>query len=98
MIAVIFGGHGFIGSHLAKHLAATGRYSRIVSADIASAPRFRSEGVEYVYCDVRSPISIDFVPGVTEIYNLAAVHVTPGHREDEYYWTNLSGALNVTDY
>jgi nucleoside-diphosphate-sugar epimerase len=98
MIAVIFGGHGFIGSHLARHLASTGRYSRIVSADIAPAPRFRSEGVEYVHCDVRTAIDADFVPGVTEIYNLAAVHVTPGHPDDEYYWTNISGALNVTDY
>jgi nucleoside-diphosphate-sugar epimerase len=98
MIAVIFGGHGFIGSHLARHLASTGRHSRIVSADIAPAPRFRSEGVEYIHCDVRAPIDADLVPGVTEIYNLAAVHITPGHRDDEYYWTNLSGALNVTDF
>lgn len=98
MIAVIFGGHGFIGSHLARELVSSGKYSRVVSADIAEAPRFHSPGVEYLNCDVRNPIATDLVPGVTEIYNLAAIHVTPGHDDWEYFWTNVSGALNVTEY
>lgn len=98
MIAVIFGGHGFIGSHLARELVSSGKYSRVVSADIAAAPRFNSPGVEYFHCDVRNPIAADFVPGVTEIYNLAAIHVTPGHDDWEYFWTNVCGALNVTEY
>lgn len=98
MIAVIFGGHGFIGSHLARQLVSRGNYSRVISADIAPAPRFFSPGVEYLYCDVRNPIAADLVPGVTEIYNLAAIHVTPGHADWEYFWTNVSGALHVTEY
>lgn len=97
-IAVIFGGHGFIGSHLARELVASGKYSRVISADIAPAPRFVSPGVDYLYCDVRNPIAADLVPEVTEIYNLAAVHVTPGHADWEYFWTNVSGALNITEY
>ncbi len=98
MIAVIFGGHGFIGSHLARELVASGRYTRVVSADIVPTPRFYTKGVEYLYCDVRLTIASEFVLGVTEIFNLAAIHTTPGHEDWEYYWTNTAGALNVTDY
>ncbi|MGY4472341.1 nucleoside-diphosphate-sugar epimerase [Bradyrhizobium sp. LB9.1b] len=97
-IAVVFGGHGFIGSHLVRTLIESGSYSRVVSADIAPNPRFETVGVEYVYCDVKHPIPAEFVPEVTDIYNLAAVHVTPGHDDWEYYWINVSGALNVTEY
>ncbi|MDA9453630.1 3-beta hydroxysteroid dehydrogenase [Bradyrhizobium sp. CCBAU 21359] len=97
-IAVIFGGHGFIGSHLARELVNSGKYARVVSADIAPQPRFRTKGVEYIFCDVRLPIPADLAPGVTDIYNLAAVHVTPGPEDWEYYWTNVSGALSVTQY
>jgi nucleoside-diphosphate-sugar epimerase len=97
-VAVVFGGHGFIGSHLLRELVESNKYSRVVSADIAPRPRFASEGVDYVYCDVRLPIPADLASHVTEIYNLAAVHVTPGHEDWEYYWTNVSGAVNVTEY
>jgi nucleoside-diphosphate-sugar epimerase len=97
-IAVIFGGHGFIGSHLARRLASSGNYKRVISADIAAEPRFRSEGVEYVRCDIREPIPCDLVPAATEIYNLAAVHTTPGHDDWEYFWTNVLGASHVCDF
>lgn len=93
--AIVFGGAGFIGSHLLATLAASGTYSRLVCADIAP-PRFAVDGVEYVTSDVRKPIPaglVDFTPD--EIYNFAAVHTTPGHEEWEYYWTNLHGATNV---
>lgn len=97
-IAVVFGGHGFIGSHLVKTLAASGDYVRVVSADIAAEPRFRTPGVDYVICDVCKPIPADFVPGVSEIYNFAAVHTTPGHEDWQYFWTNVLGATNVCDF
>lgn len=94
-IALIFGGNGFIGSHLARRLAAQGTYDRIVCADISSEPRFRVPGVDYVFCDVTQSIDPGLVPGVSEIYNLAAVHTTPGHETWEYYWTNVRGATTV---
>ena len=97
-IAVIFGGYGFIGSHLAQKLVAGGDYARVVCADIATSPRFKTDGVEYLHCDVRQDIAEDLVPGVTEIYNLAAVHTTPGHEDWEYFWTNVMGASRICDY
>ncbi|MFG1212131.1 NAD(P)-dependent oxidoreductase [Xanthobacter flavus] len=96
-VALVFGGAGFIGSHLLAHLAASGAYSGLVSADIAE-PRFSVEGVNYIKLDVRKPIPDDLAPGTTEIYNLAAVHTTPGHEDWEYYWTNVLGATHVSDF
>jgi nucleoside-diphosphate-sugar epimerase len=92
--AVIFGGAGFIGTRLMSELLRTSEYDRIVSADLRP-PSVALNGVEYVAVDVRSPI---FIPGElpnVEIYNLAAVHTTPGHEDWEYFWTNVLGAIHV---
>ena len=62
--AIVFGGAGFIGSHLLSYLAATGEYGKLVSGDM-QAPRFTVPGVEYVEVDVRKPVAADLCPGVT---------------------------------
>uniref|UniRef100_A0A9E7ZTZ8 NAD-dependent epimerase/dehydratase family protein n=1 Tax=Bosea sp. NBC_00436 TaxID=2969620 RepID=A0A9E7ZTZ8_9HYPH len=93
--ALVFGGAGFIGSHLLRFLSETGEYDALVCADIAPTPRFETKGVTYVSCDVTKSIPADICPGATEIYNLAAVHTTPGHEEWEYYWANVLGAANI---
>jgi nucleoside-diphosphate-sugar epimerase len=93
--AIIFGGAGFIGTHLMTRLVASGRYSRIVSVDIGK-PRAYIDGVEYVHHDVREPIDPRHGGGSpADIFNLAAVHVTPGHPDGDYYYTNVLGAVNV---
>ena len=43
--AIVFGGAGFIGTHLLALLAGSGRYRRVVSVDIGE-PRARVAGVE----------------------------------------------------
>jgi nucleoside-diphosphate-sugar epimerase len=95
--AIVFGGAGFIGSHLLSYLASTGEYNKLVSGDI-QAPRFVVPGVEYAQIDVRKPIPDDLCPGATEIYNLAAIHITPGYADWEYYWTNVLGATHISDF
>ena len=30
-----------------------------------------------------------------DVFNLAAIHVTPGHPDGDYYYTNVLGAVNV---
>ncbi|HWC35181.1 MAG TPA: NAD(P)-dependent oxidoreductase [Mycobacteriales bacterium] len=92
---VIFGGSGFIGTHLARRLAGAG--SDVVVADI-EPPRAEVQGVRYEYCDVRRPVLIDPAAEYDLAVNLAAVHRTPGHPDHEYYDTNVAGALNVTDW
>ena len=95
MKAIVFGGAGFIGSHLLKRLAEDGDYDGLFSVDVV-APRFAVDGVRYVDFDVRRPLPADLCgEGPFELYNFAAVHTTPGHADWEYYWTNVHGATHV---
>lgn len=90
----MFGGAGFVGTHLLRELASLG-VAPLLSGDIAT-PAVRVPGVEYVNADVRRPIEI---PGDFDtVYNLAAVHRTPGHPDAEYYDTNVLGALHITQH
>lgn len=93
--AIIFGGAGFIGTHLATSLVGSRKYKRVVSVDIGP-PRANVTGVEYLHHDVREAIDSGISNGSpADIFNLAAVHVTPGHPDGDYYYTNVLGAVNV---
>lgn len=91
--AIVFGGAGFIGTHLLRDLAERG-YAPLVSVDIAD-PAEPVAGVDYRRHDLRQPLDADAYPRVAEAYNLAAVHRTPGHEPHEYYAANIGGAVNV---
>lgn len=91
---IVFGGSGFIGSHLLRRLATT-HAGRLISADIRP-PKVRLDGVTYVEADVRDLSGFAVEGPVATIYNLAAVHTTPGHPTHEYYETNVAGATQIT--
>ena len=103
---VIFGGTGFIGTHLAQHWLRENLAEKIVLADL-NPPRTEpytaglqaaiSDGrVNFIECDVRNPIQPKPLPGKVDlIFNLAAIHREPGHKPDEYFETNIQGAANV---
>ena len=93
---VIFGGSGFIGTHLARHLSQTG-HRKIISVDL-KPPREDIEGLTYLRGDVRSLKDFDVDGPVSAIFNLAAVHTTPGHPDYEYYEANVTGATEVTRF
>jgi GlcNAc-P-P-Und epimerase len=90
---LVFGGSGFIGTRLVERLSGEGQ--RVISVDI-KPPRVRLDGVVYLNGDVRDLSGFD--PGTTidRIYNLAAVHTTPGHPDHQYYETNILGATSIT--
>ncbi len=106
---IIFGGTGFIGTHLIrllKHEVVTDS-DKIYALDIVMPGEEgvvpgvvrRFKGVKYIRCDVRKPIDVDIDTTKDDIiFNLAAVHRTPGHEPYEYFETNIRGAENVTAY
>ena len=106
---IIFGGSGFIGTHLIHLLneEVIKPGDKIYDLDIVMpgeegvVPGIveKNEGVEYIRLDVRKPIEFDFTPTENDIiFNLAAVHRTPGHPDKEYFETNILGAENVTAF
>ena len=82
---IVFGASGFIGQHLANYL-----YSKNKCFDIKT-----DGGSEF--CDVRKSIKLE-CNNVKVIYNLAAVHTTPGHAYHEYFATNINGAENICNF
>lgn len=92
---VIFGGKGFIGSHLRKYLHQEYPEIKVYVADLLS-----DESIEGEYkVDVRNPIAIsDAFDEKTVIFNFAAVHRTPGHPDYAYFETNIKGAENVCNF
>jgi GlcNAc-P-P-Und epimerase len=95
--AVIFGGAGFVGRHLTQELLSQG-HDEVLVADIASPLWDLPDGVQYVPCDVRRPIPGSLDRDGSLVFNLAAVHRTPGHPDHEYFETNKNGAENVVAY
>ncbi|MFG1284084.1 NAD-dependent epimerase/dehydratase family protein [Xanthobacter autotrophicus] len=89
---IIFGGSGFVGTHLARKLTAAGE--AVISADI-KPQRETLPGVDYRVTDVRDLSGFEVNQPVKCIYNFAAIHTTPGHPFWEYYDTNINGALEV---
>ena len=90
----IFGGSGFIGTHLIALIDNLYPGTKIYNLDIV---KNNHEGKStYINCDVRSEINIDIsVTSEDVIFNFAAVHRTPGHPDQAYFETNIRGAENV---
>jgi nucleoside-diphosphate-sugar epimerase len=93
--AVVFGGAGFIGAHLVASLTAAG--ASVLVADL-HAPAQLPPGARFAEADVRSPIELEPQRPGPLVFNLAAVHRTPGHADHEYFDTNVAGARNVTAF
>lgn len=95
--AIVFGGAGFIGSHLLGKLRSEYPEKELISVDIRD-PKIRVDGVDYVKHDIRDLSTFEVGGRIERIYNLAAVHTTPGHPTHEYYETNIRGATEVTAF
>lgn len=94
--AVVFGGAGFIGTHLTAALTAAG--ASVIVADHELPVAGLPAGARFVSADVREPIGFEPDAPAPLVFNLAAVHRTPGHPDHEYFETNVAGADNVTEF
>jgi nucleoside-diphosphate-sugar epimerase len=91
---LIFGASGFIGTHLARYISNTIAGQQVYKYDIKT-----KVSNDYDVLDVRKPLSIKIKDASnTVIYNLAAIHTTPGHPDKEYFETNILGAENVCNF
>ena len=84
---IIFGCSGFIGQHIISEIG-----TNVISYDI------NISGNKSQYCDIREPIKFEAENEISIIYNLAAIHKTPGHEYYEYFDTNVNGAENVCNF
>ena len=107
----IFGGTGFIGTHLSSLLHEVHPETRIYNLDIVepgtplptvknykpALGKGEEHAATFIYCDVRQPIELEKVNITPDdvIFNFAAVHRTPGHPDPAYFETNIRGAENV---
>ena len=107
MTYIIFGGSGFIGTHLIHLLKEKHPEANIYDLDIVMPGEEgvvpgtveMNEGVVYERVDVRKKIEWDIETTPDDVvFNLAAVHRTPGHENKEYFETNIWGAENVTEW
>ena len=88
---VVFGGSGFIGTHLVKRLVEAGHEVQI--ADIVPSELFPAL---YMTCDVRNfDATRKACEGMDMIYNLAALHGDDVQPRNRYYETNVGGAETV---
>jgi nucleoside-diphosphate-sugar epimerase len=103
---VLFGGTGFIGTHLAQHLLRSDLAKTVFLVDFnppTDLPyanqlqlALKSGRAVFIEHDLRKPIPETLLPREVDlVFNLAAVHREPGHSAQEYFETNLLGAENV---
>ena len=85
--SIVFGGNGFIGTHLIRTLGST-----CLSFDLVTGSKTSK------FCDVRETINIDLDNQIDIIFNFAALHTTPKHEYQEYFETNIKGAENICDF
>jgi nucleoside-diphosphate-sugar epimerase len=91
---LIFGGSGFLGTHIVDTIRECYPDAVIYNLDIGEN---NHDGKSvFIHCNVEKEIALD-IPVFPDdiIFNLAAKLRTPGHPDHEYFETNILGAENV---
>ena len=88
---IIVGGSGFIGKHLSSELS---KENNILIIDL------KIDNLDNQFkIDIREKIkNFKEFSNIDLIINLAAIHKEPGHKENEYFETNIKGAENVCKF
>lgn len=96
MRALVTGGAGFIGSHVAVFLASKGCQVTLLD-NLSTGSRENAAGFELIEADVRDPSVRALCAEADAVVHLAAYTSAPGsvERPAETYETNLRGLFNV---
>lgn len=107
---VIFGGTGFLGTHLAMHLCKENLADEIFLVDLTSprtAPyasllneELSAGRIKFIEHDIRTPVPAGLIPVESPeiIMNIAALHREGEHTPAEFFATNVIGAETVCAY
>ena len=88
---LIIGGSGFIGKYLFSKLS---KKNNVFILDIKA-----SNSKNQFKADIRKKIhNLKNLKKIDLIINLAAIHKEPGHKDDEYFETNIKGAKNTCEF
>jgi dihydroflavonol-4-reductase len=98
MNALVTGGTGFTGGHLARWLHARGDTLRIVARDPARAADLAALGIEVVQGDLTDPASLRrAAKDMDVVYNIAALYRRAGLPAAAYRSVNATGVASVVE-
>jgi nucleoside-diphosphate-sugar epimerase len=102
MKIVIFGGSGFVGSHLTKQLAESGY--EVIICDLCNTNAVSNKLVTYLIVDIRDKNQFSSIPISKNdiVINLAAnqyhLKVPKKGRRDYFFHTNSNGVSNILEF
>ena len=96
MTTLVSGATGFVGSHVARRLAASGESVRALARPGSRRNALEEIAVEWVEGDLRDEASLDrALAGVTRVYHVAADYRLWSRHPQEIYDSNVTGTKNL---
>ena len=96
MKTLVTGAAGFLGSHLARQLAARGTDVRVLMRASSSNRAISDLSLEYVTGDLRDEPSLDrAMSGVQRVFHVAADYRLWAKRSQDIYDSNVGGTRNL---
>jgi dihydroflavonol-4-reductase len=98
MTTLVTGASGFLGSHVARLLAARGERVRVLLRPSSQTTLLEGLAVDRLLGDLRDPASLDkALAGVSTVYHVAADYRLWARDPREIYESNVQGTRNLLD-